>query len=1168
MKTKQINIKYIFIAFVLLAISLSSAWWDSSYSYRQKYQINQTTGSVISSYPVYISVDTASLIAAGKMRADCNDVRFVNSTNNLQSFQITGACNSSATGFWVNVTDLNTSKHEIIMYYGNPNAVNASSSDVFSDYTVVYHFDEGTGTTIHDYAGGGTVADTASIVASSYAWVDNGKYGKSINITAVGSTQYIQINDSTDLNGSSGYTIDVWMRSSDQTASYFTLWKDWDDVNKEAILDSYRPTSTYVQYSSSGILSCSGSQYSTRTGDWVRLSATYSPTSGYKIYYNGVLCNSTSTTTFIAYNAPIKMGWAGGAIGEIDEVRYARKILSIFTDPSVSKLGGEEILNTVSIIAPSNNSYLNYSNITLQFQTNSNSSACDIYINNVLNTTFSNVINDVIYNYTQNYIDGSYNWYVNCTNAPRTSSVWTFTVDTTPPSVSITSPANGSSLSFVQPIIINGTSSDAISGLNYTRVIVTNSSGGVYLNQTTTNSTWSFTFWLPNINSNDSLTITATAYDNVNNSNTTISIFSYDNRLTDYDSYLNVDDKYISNSNCYINYTFNGITYYYPKVYSNGSFIDSRCRTAFAGVSIMPSNAGPYAVLLDNKIYVYNHDGVTHDGTITLNNNYILYNFNQSRVLTLYYFYTVYNGRYYPTITISNGTHSISQGVDSGNAYIYFNSNGTICNNNNSSCIYGYNRPLQMNISVYYWTCDTDYGGCNPSFTLFDDWILNNSIVGWNNTQIKVTNTLSTEQSIFSKFTMWRYTVYNITPAFWNNATIRFPMFAKDTIPMFINKVVSSSSYYPANIFSVNGEVLKPRWIFYLNDYVGNAQTGLYKAWDPNNYQVKLFLNNGSIIQDDVSELCYFIPAYSPSNLSLIYSVTGYLTPCSSDTYAINPLQVPLYVNCYSNSTHYIMNITSNFDLHYELYYTHGGINDGEVSFQKNYYKTLDKATNSNVSLYINSRLACQFTDQTKILGLPGLTVSDTVINKIVITPIFISTLALSVLNPFVSVIPVILNDTFSIISVEMMAAILLLIFAVSIIMNHNAVRDMKYGLFMLIMMISFIAFYIQQTPTVPKQSGLTSAIDSLVSSIDSFRSSGGHLEDMLATSLIFLFNLMSFLLQLPLLFVQTIEYSLIAVLPIAANVISFFAVMLETAIYIWIIIKVYEIISNKFQRI
>jgi hypothetical protein len=89
------------------------------------------------------------------------------------------------------------------------------------------------------------------------------------------------------------------------------------------------------------------------------------------------------------------------------------------------------------------------------------------------------------------------------------------------------------------------------------------------------------------------------------------------------------------------------------------------------------------------------------------------------------------------------------------------------------------------------------------------------------------------------------------------------------------------------------------------------------------------------------------------------------------------------------------MNVTSNFNLEYELYYIHNGTNDGEVLFQKNYYKTLDKATNSNITLYINGKLTCQFTNQTKILGLPGLTVNDTVINKIIITPIFVSTLGI-----------------------------------------------------------------------------------------------------------------------------------------------------------------------------
>jgi len=75
-------------------------------------------------------MDTASLITSGKMRENCEDIRFTDSDGvTLISYWIESGVNSSNTRIWVKVPSIPAkSRKTIYVYYGNPDA--ASESDM------------------------------------------------------------------------------------------------------------------------------------------------------------------------------------------------------------------------------------------------------------------------------------------------------------------------------------------------------------------------------------------------------------------------------------------------------------------------------------------------------------------------------------------------------------------------------------------------------------------------------------------------------------------------------------------------------------------------------------------------------------------------------------------------------------------------------------------------------------------------------------------------------------------------------------------------------------------------------------------------------------------------------------------------------------------------------
>jgi hypothetical protein len=96
--------------------------------YRKPITISNSAGA-LTDYQVLVTLDTASLITAGKMRSDCGDIRFTDSDGTtLLNYWLESGCNTASTRIWVKVPSIPASSTKTIyVYYGNPSATSASS---------------------------------------------------------------------------------------------------------------------------------------------------------------------------------------------------------------------------------------------------------------------------------------------------------------------------------------------------------------------------------------------------------------------------------------------------------------------------------------------------------------------------------------------------------------------------------------------------------------------------------------------------------------------------------------------------------------------------------------------------------------------------------------------------------------------------------------------------------------------------------------------------------------------------------------------------------------------------------------------------------------------------------------------------------------------------------
>lgn len=111
---------------------LEAAWYDDSFAYRKAVNITNSSGSTLTDFQVSFTLDTASLISAGKMQSDCDDIRITDVNGKVLPHWIeenNPGCNNAATKIWTKVPSITTSGATVYIYYGNPSATNTQNGD-------------------------------------------------------------------------------------------------------------------------------------------------------------------------------------------------------------------------------------------------------------------------------------------------------------------------------------------------------------------------------------------------------------------------------------------------------------------------------------------------------------------------------------------------------------------------------------------------------------------------------------------------------------------------------------------------------------------------------------------------------------------------------------------------------------------------------------------------------------------------------------------------------------------------------------------------------------------------------------------------------------------------------------------------------------------------------
>jgi PKD repeat protein len=100
------------------------SWWNQQWIYRQELLITEQSGQSLTQYPIVLTLDTASLIQAGKLRPDCSDLRIIDQESQQEIPYAIRDIDSENTQIVFKIPELgpHESNTDLYLYYGNQDA--------------------------------------------------------------------------------------------------------------------------------------------------------------------------------------------------------------------------------------------------------------------------------------------------------------------------------------------------------------------------------------------------------------------------------------------------------------------------------------------------------------------------------------------------------------------------------------------------------------------------------------------------------------------------------------------------------------------------------------------------------------------------------------------------------------------------------------------------------------------------------------------------------------------------------------------------------------------------------------------------------------------------------------------------------------------------------------
>ncbi len=532
---------------LIFSLSFASAsWGDNSWVKRQEINITNVGSTDLTNFPAYINVTYNS-----NMRTDYADLRFMNgSCSEGQSvklaYEIENYTKTKA-DIWVRIPNLKIGTTSICMYYNNSGASNGENvTGVWDNYSMVYHFNEPSGTTGTDSVLDST-GNTNGTPSSGISFGDTGKIGTTADFSS-GTGISLGTVGSSVLTAET--TVSFWINTNNYASPsrqnpFDQAYGGWGTMTLETntAIDWYFGNNggngaSYIGANSGAVAA---------NGQWVFITGVRNPNGHtYKWYKNGVyLKGSTYSSTYPVIKDrtfTIGDGYVHPLNGRLDEFRISKVARSadwikqsyqlVANQESYVDFGTEEDADVtppqITLNSPIDAFNTSSQNMIFNFtgvEDYPGAINCSLYIDDIYQMKNATTLNNTLTNLNASGISGGLNsWYVSCmdkTGNVNNSATRNFYIDIYGPTITNISYTPSDQNTLDPGTIVNFSATLKDDRVNVSKVILQYYNGTAWKNATmgSPNDDGNYNASITTSSGNASYTFNIWANDSFGNSN-------------------------------------------------------------------------------------------------------------------------------------------------------------------------------------------------------------------------------------------------------------------------------------------------------------------------------------------------------------------------------------------------------------------------------------------------------------------------------------------------------------------------------------------------------------------------------------------------------------------------------------------------------------------------
>ena len=327
---------------------------------------------------------------------------------------------------------------------------------------------------------------------------------------------------------------------------------------------------------------------------------------------------------------------------------------------------------------------------------------------------------------------------------------------------------------------------------------------------------------------------------------------------------------------------------------------------------------------------------------------------------------------------------------------------------------------------------------------------------------------------------------------------------------------------------------------------------------------VAYIMNNTVMyVFDSLTNQWYIVPATVLSDTTTIYTIATLFYNAGSVTTSFQLPNLPLQKTCFQNGDQYSIYSLFPSTVSHVVYYDNGTsfLNYNTNAAILNY--SVNTSLYPNINYTVNGFDECLRNANTSLFGLSPIGMPSNSYQPITWL-LFIGSIGISLAVPFAIVLPVLLNEMFSLMTLDYMAETVVLVGVVSVLLRGSDKNTVKASIvYFLFGIVILAAFFAHSSLPSPDFTGAVGNITTIIQ--DPTKADIGT---FVVGAPNFIVAIFGFVLNLPTLLSNAIFTPLAVISPPIYSFLSSFLTVFIYGAYVYILLVAWEKIANRYQQV